>query len=452
MLAFLFLLLLSCYVKYINIKIDNLQEKTHTYCKAYADAQNVGEPITVTQCDAPFSYGLQYPQTGQEKIDERIVQIVNDIRSAFNDKYLHSDGCLSADTTLLLSYETYTFSDSHISLIFYETHIINNVFSPTKVYAYHFDIRQNEEQLADDLMYKNFRECASRYAQKYFQETVPYKNALLKNYNESLLPEKGLFDCFALTFEGVLFFINPNIILPDSYGVIRLLVPYEEIQPSISNYDDEPKNSQKIDPKKPMVALTFDDGPNPVYTNLILDVLEEYDVSASFFDLGFLVESYPYVSRREAALGCEVGSHSYDHKNLSELSDDQIEQDVMDTSRVFCKVLGQEPSLFRPPYGNRDQRIANLIPMPLILWSVDTLDWKSRNANTVMELVKDAGNLDGKVILMHSIHESSAEATKMLVPYLLEENYQLVTVSQMIELRHGDTPQNNRIYGYDYFQ
>ncbi|MCI9127778.1 MAG: polysaccharide deacetylase family protein [Eubacterium sp.] len=448
----IFLLLLSCYTKYIDTKIENIKEETHTYCQTYADNQKTGEPVTVIQCDAPFSYGLQYPQTGQTKIDERIVEIVNEIRAAFDEKYLHSSNIfsssLSANATLLLCYETYIFSTSHMSLILYETHEINNSISSTSVHAYHFDLRQDDEQMAEDLMYKNFRECASNYAQTYFQESDLYKNSVFENHRKSLLPENGPFDCFALTSEGVLFFIEPNVILPNDYGVIRLLVPYEEMQPSI----EKKKTSHKIDPTKPMVALTFDDGPHPVYTNLILDVLEEYDVPATFFDLGYLIERYPYVSRREVASGCEVGSHSYDHKNFSELSDDQIKADVKDTSEVFRSVLEQEPSLFRPPYGNNDPRLENLIPMPLILWSVDTLDWKSRNADKVMELIKNAGNLDGKVILMHSIHESSVEATKMLVPYLLEEKYQLVTVSQMIELGHGDTPENGKIYDYSYFQ
>ena len=116
----IFLLLLSCYTKYIDTKIENIKEETHTYCQTYADNQKTGEPVTVIQCDAPFSYGLQYPQTGQTKIDERIVEIVNEIRAAFDEKYLHSSNIfsssLSANATLLLCYETYIFSTSHMRL------------------------------------------------------------------------------------------------------------------------------------------------------------------------------------------------------------------------------------------------------------------------------------------------------------------------------------------------
>ena len=94
----------------------------------------------------------------------------------------------------------------------------------------------------------------------------------------------------------------------------------------------------------------------------------------------------------------------------------------------------------------------NLIPLPIYLWSVDTLDWKSRDAKAVMEEVKKAGDLDGKVILLHGIYASSAEATELLVPYLQEAGYELVTVSELIHAKHGKTPVNSKIYGYSYFR
>ena len=90
--------------------------------------------------------------------------------------------------------------------------------------------------------------------------------------------------------------------------------------------------------------------------------------------------------------------------------------------------------------------------MPIYLWPVDTLDWKSRNANAVINEVKKIGDLDGKVILMHGIYASTAEATAHLVPYLQEQGYELVTVSELVEAKHVETPQNSKIYGYHYFQ
>ena len=137
---------------------------------------------------------------------------------------------------------------------------------------------------------------------------------------------------------------------------------------------------------------------------------------------------------------------------MNKITDAELIADVQKTDAVFQKVLGRSPDSFRPPYGNCDDHAKTLIPMPIYLWSVDTLDWKSRNANAVMDEVKKIGDLDGKVILLHGIYASTAEATAMLVPYLQEQGYELVTVSELVEAKHGDKPENSKIYGYHYFQ
>ncbi|MBR6652512.1 MAG: polysaccharide deacetylase family protein, partial [Anaerotignum sp.] len=260
----------------------------------------------------------------------------------------------------------------------------------------------------------------------------------------------GRFDRFAFTEDGVLFHFDRYDIFPGSMGIVSLLVPYEEMR-------TKPVVPEKEEPAAPitgrkMVALTFDDGPNPIHTNAILDVLEKYDARATFFDLGSLMEKYPDVVKREAALGCEVASHSWDHKNFNKIPDNEILADIEKTEAVFQNILGQSPSGFRPPYGNCDDHVKTLIPMPIYLWSVDTLDWKSRNADAIMNEVTKIGDLDGKVILLHGIYASTAEATARLVPYLQEAGYELVTISELVEAKHGETPENSKIYGYHYFQ
>ena len=122
------------------------------------------------------------------------------------------------------------------------------------------------------------------------------------------------------------------------------------------------------------------------------------------------------------------------------------------TAAAFRKVLGRDPAIFRPPYGNCKDSVKKQLPMSIYLWSIDTLDWKSRDAKAIVDVVKSAGNLDGKVILMHSIYGSTAEATATLVPYLQKQGYELVTVSELVEAKHGETPQKGKIYGYSYFK
>ncbi len=199
-----------------------------------------------------------------------------------------------------------------------------------------------------------------------------------------------------------------------------------------------------IDPKKPMVALTFDDGPNPVSTPMILDTLEKYKVHTTFFDLGNLVVRYPDVVKREALNG-EVGTHTYSHKNLNTLSVDAINQELKLSREASKKVLGTEPILLRPPYGNANATVKALANMPIINWDVDSLDWKYRNKDLTLNEIYKYGNLDGRIILMHSIYTSTAEAVAILVPDLLDKGYQIVSVSEMASYR-GYTLQTGTIY------
>ena len=119
---------------------------------------------------------------------------------------------------------------------------------------------------------------------------------------------------------------------------------------------------------------------------------------------------------------------------------------------LFQEVLGTTPALLRPPYGSMNKTLKTTSGRSIVTWSIDTEDWRSKDAEKVVAGVENAGNLDGQVILLHSIYESTVAATEVLVPWLLEQGYQLVTVSELIQLRFGDQVEPNRTYNYDYFR
>lgn len=194
--------------------------------------------------------------------------------------------------------------------------------------------------------------------------------------------------------------------------------------------EPKPESNRHIDPNKPMVALTYDDGPRPKSTNRILDCLEKYNCVATFFELGSLVENYPACVAREVAIGCEVGNHSYNHPNLATLSASGIQNQLWRTNNAIYNAGGVWPSLLRPPYGSYNSTVRNNAGMPIIIWSIDTLDWKYRNASYVTGVIKN-NVTDGSIILMHSIYDSTAAATEAIVPWLIGRGYQLVTVSEM---------------------
>lgn len=197
-------------------------------------------------------------------------------------------------------------------------------------------------------------------------------------------------------------------------------------------------NAQSVDPARPMVALTFDDGPSK-FTARILDSLEANGGRATFFMVGNRVASYASTVKRMADLGCETDSHTWAHTYLTGMSEGQILQSLNQTRDAIVAAGGNAPKGVRPPGGKiNDASKAALAKagMPSIVWSVDTLDWKTRNAqhtiNTVLSQVKD-----GDIILMHDLYEQSAIAAETLIPELTKRGYQLVTVSEMAELRGG---------------
>ncbi len=180
----------------------------------------------------------------------------------------------------------------------------------------------------------------------------------------------------------------------------------------------------------PAVALTFDDGPHGTYTNSILDTLSQYGVKATFFTLGSQAAAYPSVVQRAHSLGHEIGSHSYSHPDLNGCSATKIQNEISSTVSVLRTATGAGPTVFRPPYGNHNSTVRGAAGVPLILWNVDTLDWKSKNASAVTSHVLSHAS-DGDVILMHDIYGSTAEAVKSIVPALLERGFRLVTVSEL---------------------
>ncbi|MCI9340942.1 MAG: polysaccharide deacetylase family protein [Dorea sp.] len=205
----------------------------------------------------------------------------------------------------------------------------------------------------------------------------------------------------------------------------------------------EAMEESKIDPGKPMVALTFDDGPGK-RTGELLEVIAQYHAHATFFMQGKNIPSYQDVVKRMKEIGCELGSHSFDHPNLSKLDEAGIRSQLDQTNQNLINAAGQAATVLRPPYGAIGSTLRAAAGMPLILWNIDTLDWKTRNAqatiDTVMQQVKD-----GDIILMHDIHSESVDAAIELIPKLIAEGYQLVTVSEMAAAK-GVTMQNGEKY------
>ena len=191
---------------------------------------------------------------------------------------------------------------------------------------------------------------------------------------------------------------------------------------------------------KTRIAFTFDDGPGE-YTDELLDCLEQNNAHATFFMLGQNVGSWESEVQRMADIGCEIGSHSWDHLNLYDLDMDAVAKEFSDTDAALEKACGQKASVARAPYGNWSDDIISTVNKPFFTWSLDSLDWSYLDVNKDYDAVMNGDLTDGSIILMHDIHEPSVQAAIKMIPELVAKGYKLMTVSELAAAK-GVTLQN----------
>jgi len=194
----------------------------------------------------------------------------------------------------------------------------------------------------------------------------------------------------------------------------------------------------------PFVALTFDDGPGP-HTERLLDALAARNVSVTFYVLGSQVNRHPDIAARIAAEGHELGNHTQNHRELPRQGAATIRNEITLARNAIYAATGQRPATLRPPYGAHNGTVRNIareMGYPIILWSIDTRDWERRNVQAILSHMFDRTGRPtvrcGDIILMHDIHSTTVDAAIITVDRLLNAGYTFVTVSELLELRHGN--------------
>jgi peptidoglycan/xylan/chitin deacetylase (PgdA/CDA1 family) len=219
----------------------------------------------------------------------------------------------------------------------------------------------------------------------------------------------------------------------DTESLITTDESYKNSEIETIKTDIQQENKREIDPDKPMIALTYDDGPSK-YTQEILDLLKENNSSATFFVLGSQAKKYEETIRQAVEDGNQIGNHSYDHKRLTLLNDEELYDQINKTDNLIYEIAFYRPFVMRPPYGTTSEALKDKLQKPIINWSIDTRDWESRNAEAITKNIFDNVK-DGDIILMHDLYESSLEASKIVIPELINRGYQLVTISELSENR-----------------
>lgn len=194
---------------------------------------------------------------------------------------------------------------------------------------------------------------------------------------------------------------------------------------------------QEISPNLPVVALTFDDGPNPRFTPQILDILYEHQVPATFFLVGQQMEGQGWLVRKIAASGHEIGNHTDSHPDLTTLEGTQILEEIQKTQEALGEILPDYTMNFlRPPYGRQNETVCQSSPLPLILRNVDSGDWEDPQAEAIYAAVME--NIqDGDIVVFHDDNPETVKALKQILPALKARGYQFATVSALLGLKKG---------------
>ena len=210
-------------------------------------------------------------------------------------------------------------------------------------------------------------------------------------------------------------------------------------------FDYDIVTNKKINNSDKLIALTFDDGPN-YNTSKVLDVLAKYNAKATFFVLGSKAKDNKKILKREYDSGMEIGNHTFNHLLLTKYKENVIKDEIDKTSSVIFEVTGRYPKLLRPSYGAYNNTIKKIGDMPIIIWDIDTLDWKYHNSKKIASRVINKVK-DGDIILMHDIYSATANSLNIIIPELQNRGYTFVTVPELFYYKEI-TLEKGKVYGY----
>lgn len=282
--------------------------------------------------------------------------------------------------------------------------------------------------------YKNKKEKAFRSLTKNYDAFVTNVKRLLNLKYPTFVTEDVLFEesAYDISASEIIGYFDTN-----EYGLATYIINNNEIRDLMTyemHYDDAYENEKFVlDPNKKAIAFSFDDGPS-TYDLGIIDALVASHSTATFYLVGNRMKNFPDSIKKMIDNKMETGNHTYDHKSLTSLSDAKILEQITKTNSIFYEMTGQNLTSLRPSYGNVNKRVRLQAGLPIVLWSIDTLDWKSRNADKVYAEIMNNVH-DGDIVLMHSLYESTLRAVEKVIPELYKQGYQIVSVGELAKLK-----------------
>lgn len=414
--------------------------------------QEIGVTESILNNDPDNAVSVHYPVLGVEPIDAQILAAVEQMQADHREQLGEERKAASGgvQSHLLVDYQSYMAGERTASVILTMEQGFSTWANPEhRVVAMVFDLKEGRRLGLGDVFEENGLERLSESVRAYFRASPDYKEGTgSEEFLADTAPDAANFQKFALTSDAVRVYFDEYRIFSGSYGAPVAEIPYTDLAGTLRIRTEGPLLSVNVAPEveltepeplaidkdRPMIALTFDDGPHPKVTPRILDLLKQYNARATFFVLGNRVDSYADVLQREYQEGHEIGNHSFNHPSLTKLNAEEIAYQVQETDARIAHLVPSAPVLLRPPYGAVNDAVKASIQKPFVLWSIDTLDWKTRNRDAVVKEV--VGKVkDGDIVLMHDLYATTADAVEVILPALAKEGYQFVTVSELLAER-----------------
>ncbi|MEG0918529.1 MAG: polysaccharide deacetylase family protein [Anaerovoracaceae bacterium] len=410
-----------------------------------------GDSVEEFKYGEPNSVATDMPKLSSKAVTKKLTDFVNSEKSAFESNY--GGSAKDSKNGFFAGYQSYKSDKNTMGVAMYTTVKQENKdgnmdLVSEKVKAVNFNAENGGEILPIMAFENGYKEKITKILTDKVKEE--YGDDLKSKYKSYIANDSDFTEKMVFTEKGAKVYFDAGSILDLSKGAIVVDLSNDDLDGILR----DKINPRNIDPNKPMVAITFDDGPGPKTSDQIIDSLEKYNAVATYFELGqnvANVKDADKILKRKMAIGCEIASHSWSHPNLFTLSDAQIKVENDKTDAAIKKITGFVPTLYRPPYGNGNEKTDKIFNKSGILWSVDTLDWKSRNKDAIFKVIKSQKTLDGRVVLLHSIHQPSADSMELILPWLKEQGYQTVTVSELLAYKYGEDPSVPKFYGYNYF-
>lgn len=362
---------------------------------------------------------INYPVTNETNLDREIKKHVDNTYNSFKNTYTNYQ-----TPEFNISYDYNLLNDEFIS-IHLNTFKNNGINNSNSVTTFNYNIKNHDFLNIDDIV----------NSQKLKYEV---KKEIKKNYKmctKTCLKNLKINSYFLDEDYITVFFKSKDLNIKDT-KIISIKIKNEDLGLTLKKKDKTKKieiKKSKVTYNDKVVALTFDDGPSK-YTDKILKILEKKGARATFFVVGNKVELYNETLLKMVSNGNEIGNHSFDHKLLTRLTDEEFKQDIKKTQEIIFETTGFIPKLIRPTYGGYNDKLMSNVDLKLTLWDVDASDWKYKSERRIVNnVIKNVSN--GDIILMHDIFSRTVNSAEKIIDILQKEGYSFVTVSELNKIK-----------------